>query len=81
MMDQTLFNIVLCIASTLSGFVLHAVWRDVKELQTRMNEMAVLVAGQYVKRDELTAQMGGIAEKLDRLEQKIDRMRNNSQGG
>lgn len=77
-MDQQLFNIVLGLACALGGWWMKAMWESLKELQTAdkdlVNKVAaieVLVAGQYVKRDDFDKLAEAIFRKLDRIEDKI----------
>ncbi len=62
------------------GFLLNAIWTAVKDLQNADRELAskvssieVLVAGDYVKKDEYSAMMNAIFAKLDRIEDKLDK--------
>lgn len=59
-MDQTLFNVAIAGFGALAGFLLKNIWDAVKDLQTSDKELAtkvaeieLLVAGDYVKRVEL----------------------------
>lgn len=76
---QMLFNIALGIASALGGWWMKTMWESLKELQSTDKELAskvasieVLVAGQYVKRDELDRSLDALFKKLDRIEDKLD---------
>lgn len=77
--EQTLINFALASISALLGFFLNATWRAVKDLQARDLELAdkvsrieVLVAGEYVRKDELDRKIEAIFSKLDRIESKLD---------
>lgn len=79
-MDQTIVNWLLGGFGALIGFLLNAVWQAVKDLQTSDKALAekvsyinVLIAGDYVKRDELTSISNALFNKLDRIEEKIDK--------
>lgn len=79
-MDQTIINWVLAGFGGLVGFLLNSVWQAVKDLQTadkelatKVSEIEVLVAGAYVKKDELTSSVNALFAKLDRIEDKIDK--------
>ena len=75
---QYLFNLLFV---TLLGIVSWYVKRtsaDIQTLQTTddkiirdLNDMRILVAGQYVTRAELTDMMKALFTKLDRIEEKI----------
>lgn len=63
----------------LLGFVVKAMWDAVKDLQAsdkdladKVSKIEVLVAGEYVKKDEFNSIMLRIFEKLDHIEGKID---------
>ena len=63
----------------LLGFIVKAMWDAVKDLQAsdkdladKVSKIEVLVAGEYVKKDEFNAIMLRIFEKLDHIESKID---------
>lgn len=58
---------------------MKAMWAAVRDLQAQDRELAekvssieVLVAGAYVKREELREISAAIFKKLDRIEQKVD---------
>ena len=79
-MDQSLINWIIASAGALIGFVLKSIWDAVKDLQLSDKELAdkvsrieVLVAGEYVKKDEFNSIMIRLFEKLDHIEEKIDK--------
>jgi len=78
-MDQVVVNWLLAGFGALIGFLLNAVWQAVKDLQTadkeltaKVAEIEVLVAGAYVKKDDLEKLSNAIFTKLDRIEDKLD---------
>jgi hypothetical protein len=78
-MSQEIFNWVLGGLGMLLGFVVKAMWDAVKDLQAsdkdladKVSKIEVLVAGEYVKKDEFNSIMLRIFEKLDHIEGKID---------
>ena len=78
-MDQTILNWILGGIGGLLGFLLNTVWQAVKDLQKADNELTkklgeieVLVAGAYVKKEDLTDLSKAIFAKLDRIEDKLD---------
>lgn len=78
-MDQTMVNWMLAGFGGLIGFLLNAVWQAVKDLQkadkdltAKVAEIEVLVAGAYVKKDDLEKLSVAIFSKLDRIEDKLD---------
>ena len=79
-MDQTIINWLLAGFSALIGFLLNAVWQAVKDLQNadkvladKVGSIEVLVAGDYVKKDEFMSQMNALFAKLDKIEDKLDK--------
>ena len=79
-MEQTIVNWVLTAAGTVLGFLLNAVWQAVKDLQEadqtlvqKVGELEVLVAGDYVRKEELQDNIKALFAKLDKIEDKIDR--------
>lgn len=78
-MDQIIVNWILAGFGGLIGFLLNAVWQAVKDLQkadkeltAKVAEIEVLVAGAYVKKDDLEKLSAAIFAKLDRIEDKLD---------
>ena len=76
---QTLFNIAGGLAGFLGGWwmkVLHESVRDLqdadKRLVDKVSSIEVLVAGNYVKRDDFDKSVEAIFRKLDRIEDKLD---------
>lgn len=79
-MDQTIVNWLLAGFGGLIGFLLNVVWQAVKDLQKADKQLAdkvgsieVLVAGNYVRRDSFDTAVERIFQKLDHIEEKIDR--------
>lgn len=79
-MDQTIINWLLGGFGALIGFLLNAVWQAVKDLQaadkeiaTKVSEIEVLVAGDYIKKDDFQSSMDALFKKLDKIEDKLDR--------
>ena len=76
---QTLFNIGIGIISGMLGWWLNNVWASLKELQAADRELAekvasieILVAGQYVTRDEFNNVLNQVFTKLDRIIEKLN---------
>lgn len=79
MLPQELVNWVLAGFGATLGFLLRSVWAAVKDLQTADKDLAdkvgrieVLVAGNYVRKDEMSSSISAIFAKLDRIEGKLD---------
>jgi len=76
---QVLFNVAGGLAAFLGGWwmkVLHDSIRDLqdgeKKLAEKVSSIEVLVAGNYVKRDDFDRSVQAIFHKLDRIEDKLD---------
>lgn len=76
---QVAFNIAVALVAFLGGWVLNSIRDSVKSLQIadealalKVQAIEVLVAGQYVKRDDLDKLMTILFQKLDRIESKLD---------
>lgn len=76
---QTAFNIAVGLAGALGGFFLKSIWDAIKDVQGADTAMAgeitslkVLVAGNYVTRNEYRDDMSGIKDALKRIEDKLD---------
>jgi hypothetical protein len=78
-MEQSIINWLLTGFGALIGFLLNAVWQAVKDLQIADKEMAdkvgqieVLVAGNYLRRDDFEHTIEALFKKLDKIEDKLD---------
>lgn len=74
-----MFNIGIGVISTMLGWWLNTVWGSLKELQAADRELAekvasieVLVAGQYVTREEFNTVLSQVFSKLDRIIDKLN---------
>jgi len=78
--NQNVFNVFILIIGSLSGWLMRIMWCELKSLQTndkalteKISSIEVLVAGQYVKRDDMDKTTAALFAKLDRIEDKIDK--------
>ena len=78
-MEQELFNWLVAGISGLLGFFLRVMWGAVKDLQEadenlveKVNHIEVLVAGNYINKDEFNRFMERLYDKLDSIENKLD---------
>lgn len=83
-MDQTIINWIIGLGGTVIGIFIKSMLDSIKDLQKSDKEMAdrvgsieVLVAGTYVKRDELRELM----RKLEQIDAKLDRKANKDEFG
>ena len=78
-MPQEFFNIAVAVIGAFGGWWMKVMWESMKDLQAMDKELAdkvsrieVLVAGNYVKRDDFDRVIDRIFTKLDNIEMKID---------
>lgn len=78
-MDQTFLNWAFGAVCVMGGWIFRMLWQSMKDLQVadaalaeKVQEIEVLVAGNYVTRDSMDKNITAIFTKLDRIEQKID---------
>jgi hypothetical protein len=71
---QTIYNVLIGLISAMLGWWLNNVWMSINELRRIDKELAdkvasieVLVAGEYVTRDEFNNVMSQVFSKLDRI--------------
>jgi cytoskeletal protein RodZ len=78
-MPQDLINLAISGVAAVIGWFLRVVWEQQQELRKetsdlaqKVNSIEVLVAGQYVRRDELGQALNRIDAKLDSIASKLD---------
>lgn len=71
-MDQGIVNTVITLGAGIFGWIMKTLWDSVRKLEKEVSDIEILVAGQYVKRDEFRQDIQRIFEKLDVIEAKID---------
>lgn len=76
---QTLFNVAIGLVAFLGGWVLNNIKSSLdalhvadQSLSEKVQSIEILVAGTYVKRDELDKLASALFAKLDRIETKLD---------
>lgn len=76
---QTLFNLALGVAAFFGGWVLKTVSQNVRDLQSadtkladKVNQLQVLVVGDYVHRAEFDRKIDAVFAALRRIEDKLD---------
>lgn len=76
---QTLINAAFALVGALGGWVLNNLKSSIDELRKadlaltdKVQQIEVLVAGTYVKRDDLDKLSSALFSKLDKIEYKID---------
>ena len=71
-MDQDLINTAVTLGAGIFGWIMKTLWDSVRKLEKEVSDIEVLVAREYVKRDEFRQDIQRIFEKLDTIEAKID---------
>jgi hypothetical protein len=78
-MDQSVINWILTGFGALLGFLLTAIWQAVKDLQVtdkniaeKVNQIEVLMAKNYLQRDDFDHTIKALFKKLDKIEDKLD---------
>ena len=78
--SQTLINALIGGFSAAVTFLLRVLWEGLRELQkadvelaAKVSDMQLLVAGNYVKKDELDGIIKALFAKLDKIEDKLDK--------
>ena len=78
-MEQNLINTLITVVGAIFGWVLKVIWDAVRDLQQaddelveKVNKIEVLVAGEYVKREDFRSDMDRLFAKLDSIEAKLD---------
>lgn len=76
---QTFFNIAITLVGALAGWVLNSLKTSIESLQkadkdltTKVQSIEVLVAGQYVRRDDFDKISSEIFRRLDKIYDKLD---------
>ena len=79
-MEQSIYNWAFGLINLVFGFILKVIWDSYKELKTvdaslaeKVNSIEILVAGNYVKKDDFDKVADAIFFKLDKISDKLDR--------
>ena len=79
-MEQNVINWLVAGLGAIMGALLRTLWGTVQDLQKADKELAekvgqieILVAGDYLKKDDFRASMEAIFRKLDKIEEKLDK--------
>ena len=79
-MSQTMINAIIGGFAAAVAFILRVIWEGLRELQkadvdltAKISEIQLLVAGNYVKKDELDGVIKALFLKLDKIEDKLDK--------
>ena len=76
---QTLFNLLVGLVAFFGGWVLNSLRDSIQQLHksdesltAKLQAVELLVAGSYVKRDDLDKLTAALFTKLDKIESKLD---------
>ena len=77
--NQSLINMVVALLGFLGGAILKTLWTGLKDLQRadieivdKVHDLETIVAGTYVKRDEMIKITDGLFHKFDTVNDKLD---------
>tara|TARA_B100001059_G_scaffold175927_1_gene176340 strand:- start:730 stop:984 length:255 start_codon:yes stop_codon:yes gene_type:complete len=78
-MDQGMINTIITVSGGVVGWILKTLWDSVRMLEKtddmiieKVNRVEVLVAGEYIRREEFENGVQRLFVKLDQIEAKID---------
>lgn len=78
--SQTIINTAIALVGFLGGWILKVVWEAVKELQIadkilvdKVNTIEILIAGNYMSKQDFDKIAAAIFAKLDKIDDKLDR--------
>ena len=78
--SQTIINTAIALVGFLGGWILKVIWEAVKELQfadkilvDKVNTIEILIAGNYMSKQDFDKIAAAIFAKLDKIEDKLDR--------
>lgn len=78
---QTIINVLFAVAGGMGGWILNNLKSSIDALQKadtiladKVQHIEVLVAGTYVKRDDMDKLSQALFHKLDKMEVKLDRL-------
>lgn len=70
---QSMFNMAAGLLGAIGGWLLNTMWVAVRSLETKVAAIDVLVAGQYVKKDEMHSFSVEVFRKLDKIQDAIEK--------
>ena len=66
---QSWINLVILLVGGLGGWILNSLKKDIDTLTSKVQQVEILVAGTYVKRDDMGKLGDAIFGRLDKMEQ------------
>jgi hypothetical protein len=76
-MEMMVWNVVLTAIVALLGFIVKEKFAELQRISILLNRTREEVARDHITRTEFRADMAQLMERFDRIERKIDAMRNN----
>lgn len=77
-MEMMVWNVVLTAIVALLGFVVKEKFAELQRISVLLNRTREEVARDHITRTEFRADMAQLMERFDRIERKIDAMRENT---
>jgi len=78
--SQTIINTAIALVGFLGGWILKVIWESVKDLQVvdkllteKVNTIEILIAGNYMSKQDFDKIAAAIFAKLDKIEDKLDK--------
>ena len=79
MPTQDIINAAIGVAGALGGWWLKTIWEALRELEKadqmlaeKVSAIEVLVAGQYIRRDEFEKMATALFSKLDKIDERLE---------
>lgn len=69
---QNLFNAAFAVITMLGGWVLNSILQQQRDTAKRVAHIEILVAGEYVKREEVNVSISKLETKIDKLASAVD---------
>jgi flagellar biosynthesis/type III secretory pathway chaperone len=77
-MEMMIWNVVLTAIVALLGFIVKEKFAELQRLSILLNRTREEVARDHITRGEFRADMQQLLDRFDRLERKIDNLRNSN---
>ncbi len=68
------FNIAFALVSMVGGFILRTLWDAVTRMREDIAELERTLPATYARRDDVRQMTEALVARLERLEEKIDRL-------